>query len=125
MAGFMLQLKQILFVWLLAGNVLLFAWALVLYVRNKSTGPLYFRLLAFLQALVIIVVIAGVVLLSAGLPTNWGHILYAVLNGVLAFGRVLAHGRLGRLGKQGLLWEMFMTLIAIALIARSSVTAQH
>lgn len=124
MAGLMLQIKQIVFLWLLIGNGLLAAWAIVAYARSKATGPLYFRLLVFLQALVVVALGAGVGLLSAGVPTNWGHVLYAVLNGGLALGRVLAHGRLLDTGRKGLLWEAGLALIAVALVARSSVTAQ-
>lgn len=125
MAGFMLQLKQIVFVWLLVGNGLLALWALVAYGTNRAPGPLYFRLLVFLQALIIVALGAGVGLLSAGVPTNWGHVLYAVLNGGLAVGRVLAYGRLISTGRRGLLWEAGLALLAVALVARSSVTAQY
>lgn len=123
--GTLLSLKQILFVWLLAGNGLLVVWALILYRSGKRTGTLFFRLTAFLQVLILVEVGAGVGLLIAGISTNLGHLLYAVLNGALAAARLLAHGRLGRLGKNGLLWHAFLALMAIALVARSSVTAHH
>jgi len=119
----LLSLKQILFVWLLVGNGILFVWAVGLYLTGRPTGPLYFRLVAFMQILVLVVIGAGVFLFVSGVATTWGHLLYAVLNAGLAVGRLLAHGRLVGMGKQGLLWQMFLALLAIALVARSSVTA--
>ncbi len=121
----MLQLKQIMFMWLLVGNGVLAAWALILYATKGRTGPLYFRLVAFLQVLVLISVAAGFGLLFIGVPTTWAHVMYAVLNGGLALGRLLGHGRLAAMGRQGLTWHIGLALLAIALIARSSVTARH
>lgn len=121
----LLQLKQIVFVWLLIGNGIVAGWALLLYVFDKRSGTLFFRLVAFLQGLILVEVGVGVALLSVGLGTNLGHLLYAVLNTGLAVARLLAHGRLARLGKKGLLWQLFLAMMAIALVARSSVTAHY
>lgn len=124
MGGVMLQTKQIAFLWLIIGNGLLIVWALFLYGTGRQPGTLFFRLVVFLQVLVIVSVAAGFGLLSAGVPTTWAHVLYAVLNGGLAVGRVLAHTRLLRLGKRGVLWQIGLAALAIGLIARSSATVR-
>lgn len=123
--GTLLQVKQIVYVWLLVGNAIVILWALLLYALGKKSGTLFFRLIAFLQVLVLVEVAAGVTMMAAGLGTNLGHLLYAVLNAGLAVARLLAHGRLVRARQRGLLWQTFLALMAIALVARSSVTAYH
>lgn len=120
-----LQLKQIIYVWLIGGNVGFILWAGALYVLRRPSGPLFFRISAFLQLLVVFEIVLGLIVFADGMPTNWGHVLYALLNGFLALARLLWHGRLAGMGRRGLLWHMFMAVLAIGLIARSSVTAGH
>lgn len=120
----LLQIKQMAYVWMLIGNVLLALWALGLYVFGRSTvGEFYFRVVVFFQVLVALSIVVGIMLLSGGVGTNPGHLLYAFLNGFLGLARVGWHGRLMRAGRPGLLWLAFLAVMAIALVARSAVTA--
>jgi len=124
-ASVLLDIKQVAFLWLVAGNVLLMAWALALYWRGRSgAGPLYYRVVVLFQSLVFLAIVAGLGLLLAGHRTTPGHFLYAFLNGALALVRVSWHGRIMRAGRQGLLWLAFLAALGAALAARSAVTAR-
>jgi len=118
-----LQLKDWITVWLVAGNALLALWSLFLYWRQRAPGPLFFQALVFFQLLIGAQVALGIFLFAAGLPPSSGHLMYGVLNAVLAAGRVLGHARLVGSGAQGMLWHGLLSLLAIALVARSLVTA--
>lgn len=120
----LIQIKQMAYIWLLAGNVLLALWALVLYGLGRgSAGEFYYRVVVFFQTLVLLAVIVGAVLLAVGSRTTLGHYLYAFLNGLLALVRIGWHGRIMHGGRKGLLWLAFLAVTAAALAARSAVTA--
>lgn len=120
----LLQIKQMAYIWLVAGNVLLAVWALGLYVLGRSTaGEFYFRVVVFFQVLVLLAVVVGISLIVTGSGTTPGHWLYAALNALLALVRVFWHGRLMQSGRKGLLWLILLAVTAVALAARSAVTA--
>jgi len=119
------RLKDLITVWLIAGNGLLALWALALYWRRRAPERLFFQALVFFQLLIGVQVILGISLLAMGVPPNSGHLLYGVLNALLAVGRVGSHTRLVAMGASGLLWHGFLALLAIALVARSLVTAAY
>ncbi|OUN00709.1 MAG: hypothetical protein BAA04_08645 [Firmicutes bacterium ZCTH02-B6] len=120
-----LQLKDWLTVWLVAGNAWLALWSLFLYWRQRAPGPLFFQALLFFQLLIGAQVALGVFLFAGGLAPNSGHLMYGVLNAVLAVGRVFGHTRLVSSGAQGMLWHGLLSLLAIGLVARSLVTAAY
>lgn len=119
-----LQIKQMAFMWLLVGNVALALWALGSYARGTVPGPFYFRVVVFFQVLIVLSIVAGLLLIGGGIATNPGHLLYAFLNGLLALARLGWHSRLVGAGRKGALWMAFLALLAVALSARSSVTAR-
>ena len=120
-----LQVKNLLTFWLIAGNGLLALWAGLLYLRRSASSPLFFNFFVFLQGLVFVTAAVGVYLVAAGAPTNSAHLMYGVLNGILALTRLGLHPRLVRTGAPGLVWHGLLALLAVALVARSSATAFH
>jgi len=120
----LVQIKQMAYMWLLVGNLALALWAVGLYALGRTAaGEFYFRVVVFFQVLVGVAVVAGIWLLLAGSGTTPGHLLYAFLNGFLALARVGWHGRIVRTGRKGLLWLALLAVTAVALAARSAVTA--
>lgn len=120
----MVQIKQVAYFWLLAGNVLLMLWALVLYgLGRNSAGALYYRVVVLFQSLVLVAIVVGLLLLLRGARTTPGHFLYGFLNAVLALARIGWHGRITQAGRKGLLWLAALAATAAALAARSAVTA--
>lgn len=122
-AGLALQLKNIITMWLFAGNGLLALWAGALFVLQRPPNRTFFNILAFLQALVVLVFAIGVFLVLGPGRTNPGHIMYGVLNVGLAAVRMAVHGRLAGGGRSGAAWHALLALLAIALLARSFTTA--
>lgn len=120
-----LQLKDLFTVWLAAGNALAAVWALILYFLKRSPNRLFWQATVFLQVLMLVQVALGVTLIVGGLFPNSGHLLYGVLNGLLALVRVGWYTRISAAGPQGTLWHAFLALLAVGLVARSLVTAAH
>src|SRR5690606_17386456 len=83
----------------------------------------YYRVVVFMQVLVGLAVVTGVWLLLRGSGTTPGHLLYAFLNGLLALVRIGWHARIEQTGHKGMLWLALLALTAVALAARSAVTA--
>ena len=118
------QIKQMAYIWLLVGNLALALWAAALYaLRRPSAGEFYYRVVVFMQVLVGLAVVTGVWLLLRGSGTTPGHLLYAFLNGLLALVRIGWHARIEQTGHKGMLWLALLALTAVALAARSAVTA--
>ncbi|HEY8417475.1 MAG TPA: hypothetical protein VIK93_05520, partial [Limnochordales bacterium] len=98
-----LQLKDLFTVWLAAGNALAAVWALILYFLKRSPNRLFWQATVFLQVLMLVQVALGVTLIVGGLFPNSGHLLYGVLNGLLALVRVGWYTRISAAGPQGTL----------------------
>lgn len=121
----MIRLKHIVTLWLLAGNGLLVVWALVAYFRGGSLARTYFNIVVFLQILIVALGTIGFLLISRGVGTNPGHIMYGALNVALAVARIGFYGPLMNLGRSGMLWQGLLAFVALALVGRSSVTALY
>ena len=116
----LLQIKQMAYLWLVVGNVILAAWAIGLYVLGRNTaGEFYFRVVVFFQVLILLAVVGGVSLIATGSGTTPGHWLYAASNALLALVRIFWHGRLMQTGRTGLLWLTLLAVTAVALAARA------
>jgi len=124
-AGIALKLKNIITMWLFAGNGLLALWAGALFFLRRPPSRTFFNVLAFLQVLVVLAFAIGVFLVLGPGRTNPGHIMYGVLNLGLAAVRVVLHGRLAGGGRSGAAWHAFLALLAIGLVARSFATALY
>lgn len=120
-----LRLKNFVTLWLILGNGLLTVWAGGLYLVHRQPSRAFFNILVFLQLLVGALVLLGMYLLGRQVSTNPGHVMYGVLNGALAVVRVGLYPRLTASGRGGTLWQGFLALLAVALVARSSVTALY
>ena len=116
----LVQIKQMAYIWLLVGNLVLALWAVALYALGRSSaGEFYYRVVVFLQVLVGLAVVTGIWLLLRGSGTTPGHLLYAFLNGFLALARIGWHGRMMQSGRKGLLWLALLAFAAVALAARA------
>ncbi|MBO8141252.1 MAG: hypothetical protein H0Z37_03610 [Firmicutes bacterium] len=121
----LLQIKDLITVWLMAGNGLFGLWALGLYAFRQPPSVTFARVLLALQLLVGVQFLLGIALLVSGHSTNPGHLMYGILNGMLAAGRVLWHARLVGAGRPGMLWHALLAALAFGLAGRSWVTARY
>lgn len=76
-----------------SGFLLLALWALGVVITNRGPGSWFWRVLAVLQVIVGVQVMAGLILLVSGeWPTNWRHFVYGAAMPLLLL--IAAH-RLG------------------------------
>lgn len=121
----MIRLKNIITLWLLAGNGLVMVWALAAYFTSRPLGRSFFNIVVFLQILIVALGTMGFLLISRGVGTNPGHIMYGALNVAVAVARIGFYTPMMSLGRTGPLWQGVLAFVALALVGRSSVTALY
>src|SRR5690606_32682776 len=111
--------KNVITLWLIVGNAGLLLWLVILYAGRRQLSPILLNILVLLQVLVFLNAGFGLYMVARGVPFHPAHLMYGVLNALVATLRVGLYGQLARAGSRGLLWHAFLAVLAIALVARS------